>query len=406
MRTNFYSTLIVFSMLFGFHASAQWQTMYLPSQYWPTSDVKSYNSQLWAGANSGVFRSADNGTTWSDLTQGFASTSSSSFRELVFTSAGNIYVRTTTKGVIRSMDGGTTWGYDTTGIGFTDIQSIWYDSNSDRVFIGLTWPKYGLWYKKPSEAAWTNASSTEFSSNLTPVQITGKGNSVFVIDVASFIYESTDGGITWTKKTGTNLPQSGASNGASKFLSVGNDLYLGVTGVWKSSNDGDTWTRIDTGFALTANLYVDTRGLYYDGSFLYASIYEKNTYKSPDMGVSWYDMGKAEVFLTSFAKHNNTLYAAGYGKDSIFVYGTSSGIEENQAAVFSLYPNPASNVIKIQTDNNRNYSFQIVNSIGEEMYFQSSLPKEINLSEFPEGIYFLRMANGSEMVSRKIILTK
>ena len=230
MKVKFYSALIAM-MTSCYSINAQWQTMYLPSQYWPATDVKSYNNQLYAGSNSGVYSSADNGATWTDLTQGFASSSSSSFRELAFTSTGNIYVRTTTNSIVRSMDGGTTWGYDTAGIGFGGIQAIYYDSNSDRVFIG----KGALYYKTPSDASWTKVSSTEFGTGISPVQITGKGTKLFVIDVTSYIYESSDNGNTWTKKTGTGLPQSGSSDGASKFISINNDLYLGVTGVWKSS---------------------------------------------------------------------------------------------------------------------------------------------------------------------------
>lgn len=405
ISTKFLVALSI-GLCLSINAYSQWKKIAAPSQWWQTNDIKSYNGKLYAATNAGVYSSDDNGGTWNNLTNGFASSASGSFREIAFTSTGNIFVRTTTSGVVKSMDGGTTWEYDTTKIGFTDVQTIFYDSSSDRVFIGLTWPQYGLYYKKPSDNSWTRVTSSVFVNNLAPVQITKKGTKIFVVDISKNVYESSDNGDSWIKKNGTSLPDVAASLGATRLISIGEDLYIAAGGVWKSSDDGDSWTRIDKDFELSFGLFVDTRSLYYDGANLYSSVYAKKTYKSTDKGSTWTDMGQTEHFFISMTVHNNKLYAAGFFSDSLYVDGGSISTSivngaENQG---SLYPNPFSEKATLKVENVlKNGTLNIYNSDGRLIQRLKGINGntiEITRNNLASGMYFYQLNEGAKVITK------
>jgi photosystem II stability/assembly factor-like uncharacterized protein len=390
--------------------NAQWQATYLPSQNWPAFDVKSNNNFLYASTNSGVYRSTDNGATWTDLTQGFAASSSSSFRELFFAGTDKIFVRTSTNSVLRSLDGGNSWAYDTSGIGFNGVELLYYDSNSDKLFVGLGWPKYGLYKKSPTDASWTNVTSSNFTNNFSPAQMTQKSGALFLMSSVSKMYKSTDGGLTWVLKNGVNMPQTGSSQGATRFISVGNDLYIAAGGIHKSSNDGDNWTRIDYGFALTSNLFVYNTGLFYDGTNIIAPVWERKTYISPDLGVTWNLMGSSSAALLSFTKHNNTIYAAGFNKDSIFVFGTPSGLTEINSRDLNVYPVPAIDDITITSDETfNNVTIEIHDCLGAKVRELNKINGSkiiLKRDYLKSGVYFISIISNKKTISRKkIILT-
>jgi photosystem II stability/assembly factor-like uncharacterized protein len=401
-------TLVIVFTACTFIASAQWKKMYRPSQYWPSNDVKSFGGNLYVAANSGVYRSNDNGATWIDLTQGYAASSSSSFTELFFV-GGNIYSRTTTEGVLRSTTGETNWAHDTANIGTSDIKAMYYDSNSGKLFIGLTWPKYGLYSKLPTDPSWTKITNATFGNNFQPVQITRKGTKLFLIDIVSRIFESTDNGLTWIQKTGTNLPQTGAADAAGKFMGIGNILFLGHNGVWKSLDDGNSWSRIDTAFALSFGIFVDTRSLYYDGTTLYAGVYAGgNTYSSPDLGNSWYAMGGCGSFIKSMVKHNGALYGSGHGSDSIYVYGAVSGISElDLESHAQLFPNPANEKVSI-ANVPAGSRITLMDMNGKCIY--SGLCENelmtINTSGLESGIYCIRINYDGAVANKKLVISR
>jgi photosystem II stability/assembly factor-like uncharacterized protein len=391
------------------NAFSQWQATQLPSQNWPSSDVKSYNNKLYVSGNSGVFSSTDNGSTWNDLTQGFAANSSSSFREMVFTSSGEIFVRTTTSGVVKSMDSGATWQLDTAGIGLNGVNIIYYDATSNRIFASLGWPNYGLYYKTPSDMGWTRITGNGFANNFSPVQITGNSGSIYVIDQVSKIYKSTDGGNTWIMKNSIGLPQAETSLGASRFIIVGGNLFLAHGGVYKSANDGDTWTRMDYGFALSYNLFVYSTGLFYDGTNLISSVYEKKTYFSPDLGVTWNLMGTSSAPLISFAKHNGNLYAAGFGKDSLYVFNGNIGLSEFENDSYNLFPMPFTSNLNIVSENYLNdANAEIFNSNGTKVIEIKNINGNsfiLKKGDLVQGIYFLNLKEkGKIILNKKIII--
>jgi photosystem II stability/assembly factor-like uncharacterized protein len=355
MKNLFSILMFTLCITGGVFAQTVWQSHSLVSQNWPNNDVKSYGNKLYVASNNGLFQSSDNGNTWTNLTSGF--TGYSDLVEIQFTNTGNIFVRKNSFGVIRSLNGGSNWEFDTTGVGSnygTDL--LYYDGTSDRVFLGVGWPKYKLYYQSPTDANWTEVTNLPTLNNFSPTQMTRKGTKLFLTDVYKRVLESSDNGITWIQKTGTGLGSADSQVGPGRFLSIGNDLYLGVGRVWKSTDDGNTWTAVDQGFPLQSGVYVDTRCLYYDGSKLYASTYtERKTFESSDNGATWTEFGgSGSWFFKAMTMHNGALYGAIHSKDSLYIYGSSGGTNNPPDAPTNLTATPTNSILLTWEDNSNN----------------------------------------------------
>ena len=227
-----------------------------------------------------------------------------------------------------------------------------------------------------------------------------------MIDIYKRVLESSDNGITWIQKSGTGLVSAESQVGPARFLSIGNDLYYGIGGVWKSTDDGDNWTQIDQGFA-----NADTRCLYYDGSTLYSSTYGGGTtYKSTDSGATWGDMGgSGSWFFKAMAMHNGSLYGVVHSKDSIYVYGNgTTGISESFGINnLSVYPNPAQDFMTVGNIPIGS-TLNITDITGKTVY--SSLIKSeqmtISTADFVNGIYIIQVAYNGALTNKKLVISK
>lgn len=83
------------------------------------------------------------------------------------------------------------------------------------------------------------------------------------------------------------------------------------------------------------------------------------------------------------------------------------GVKElNQTPSFSMYPNPANDLVSIQLNNSKNGTVKIVDLVGNVVYSETiSSSKTLNTSEFKNGIYFVTIeSEGQRMTSRKLVV--
>lgn len=407
-------TTIVFTtgVIAGLMAQTDWQAHSQVSQYWPNNDIKSHGGKLYVASNDGVFSSDDDGSTWTDLTDGFSG--SGDVVELEFTNDGDIFARQNSFGVIRSLDGGSTWEFDTAGTGQNyGTEMLYYDGISDKVFLGVGYPKYKLYSQSPSDASWTAVTNLPNGlNNFTPTQMTRKGSKLFLTDVYKRVLESSDDGITWIQKTGTGLGNADGQVGPGRFLSIGNDLYLGCGKVWKSTDDGNNWTAVDQGFPLQSGIYVDTRSLYYDGAKLYASTYtDRKTFESADNGATWTDFGgQGSWYFKAMTKHNGALYGVIHSKDSIYIYGsltTPVKAIPSPGSTISIYPNPAADMVNVQNTPVGSV-IKVTDIVGTLIYSTTTTEQtaRINTSGFANGIYMVQVEGKEKSASTRLVVNR
>lgn len=71
---------------------------------------------------------------------------------------------------------------------------------------------------------------------------------------------------------------------------------------------------------------------------------------------------------------------------------------------FQIFPNPVTDKVTVQGQNNGNYELKLFNSLGKllnQMNFQKS--QTLNLSTFPKGIYYLEIAQDGASFSQKLV---
>lgn len=412
MKKTFTTIVFATGVIASLMAQTDWQAHSQVSQYWPNNDIKSHGGKLYVASNDGVFSSDDDGSTWTDLTDGFSGYGD--MVELEFTNDGDIFARKNSFGVVRSLDGGSTWEFDTAGVGQNyGTEMLYYDGISDKVFLGVGYPKYKLYSQSPTDASWTAVTNLPNGlNNFTPTQMTRKGSKLFLTDVYKRVLESSDDGITWVQKTGTGLGNADAQVGPGRFLAIGNDLYLGCGNVWKSTDDGNNWTAVDQGFPLQSGIYVDTRSLYYDGAKLYASTYtDRKTFESADNGATWTDFGgQGSWYFKAMTKHNGALYGVIHSKDSIYIYGSlTTPVNEipGRASAISIYPNPAEGMVNVQNTPVGSV-IKITDIVGTLIYSTTTTAQttRINTSGFANGIYMVQVEGTEKSAATRLIVNR
>ena len=85
------------------------------------------------------------------------------------------------------------------------------------------------------------------------------------------------------------------------------------------------------------------------------------------------------------------------------ICGTTNVNEMNTQNNIELFPNPSNGIINIGFLET-NFTVIINNQLGE-IIMKKSNPKTINLSNNPNGIYYLTLKTKAETITRKIVKT-
>lgn len=101
--------------------------------------------------------------------------------------------------------------------------------------------------------------------------------------------------------------------------------------------------------------------------------------------------------LTSFVRNNMT------GQTS-----SVAAYEMNQSNIV-IYPNPSNGIINLEfsISENKNYQVEIINQLGQQVYSETFISPNhhiINLENKSNGIYFLKISNGLQSETKKLII--
>lgn len=239
-------------------------------------------STLLVGTDKGVLRSTDGGNSWAspEVTTGTVSTSNIVALKKVFDIevVGNAWFAATEKGVYRSNNDGRSWSLvniDRTADN-NEVRGITVDGNT--VIVNL-W-KEGLWRSTNNGNSWTKLTIGNESTPSKSVfahtgtlwiqqgkqTTTATASMLFAGAVSGNIWRSTDNGSTWTKtfSAGTALRTASASaTGVDAMTAIGNRLVSGApNGLAFSNDNGRTWQTVRTTLPQPTTLAVDKQTLF------------------------------------------------------------------------------------------------------------------------------------------------
>jgi len=207
----------------------------------------------------GLLKSTDGGDTWNTTGLSWNVTSQRRIgRVIVHPTDTNIVVVATRIGIYRSTDAGVTFTQEQIG-GFNTI--IVSPAAPDTMFAGTTSNGNARIYRSIDGGAnWAQLTSGLPNANTRRVEIAMSHqdpNYIYAVysdptQALEGVYQSTDGGDTWSLKANTpNILGFGNTPGQSWYdlcISVSstnkNQIFVGGINLWRSNNQGTTWTYI------------------------------------------------------------------------------------------------------------------------------------------------------------------
>jgi hypothetical protein len=317
-------------------------------------------------------------------------------------------------GIYKSDDNGQTW--TVAGTGTTNISPTYaMYSHLDTLYSGSS---LGASFSTDTGLTWT---AIPVASHSLVTSFLKTGTILYVGGTSALSYTA-DNGATWNNVT---TPASIIGAAVADLAELGGSVYAGTnSGVYKTSDNGVTWTRVlaQSTFSMAA---IDTS--------LLVGTNDNGVYQSDQAGVTWnqisgglphtggsYNAVNAISFNDNYimcaAGGDSTIYVIGYSEVGLSATGVTpppppSGVTQIMKPQLScaIYPNPAKNDVTIKTDNNQDKTTveisDVTGKIGKALQFSGN-SINVDVSYLSAGTYFVQIIQGSEQVTRKLVIEK
>jgi len=418
------SLIVLFLFQFVVTINAQWEKV---ASYFvgATGQMAVHGSTVFLYGYQGaqyVYRSTDNGTTWTNIAD--------KFPDKVYYVHGHgnfVFAIVGVNAIYVSADDGVTWAAKP-GIAFTggaimslvsDGTTLYAVSNRNAVFKSVD---YG--------STWTQININYTQAQVLGLDFAAVGNTMAfcAVNLGSFI--SADGGASWVLK---NPPIAVGSVQAHN-----NEIYGTTFGMFKLVNND--WTKIASGFPGGLGITAGTKGSISMGTKIFTYYYDIITqsakiFVSDNNGSNWSEAGNnLPTAITSslnnfLAVTQDYLYCyisssqAVTGVYRLKINSTSAIEDENISSDFSLeqnYPNPFNpeTTISYKLQVASNVSLKVYDVLGNEVAtLRFQLKQQGNykvmfnvktpyMASLPSGIYFYTLKAGSFSSTKKMLLIK
>jgi hypothetical protein len=318
-------------------------------------------TSIFAGSErSGVFRSTDNGTSWTAVNSGLPD--SAVFSLVV--SGTNLFAGTSNGGVYLSSNNGTTWTGANSRLGIRNVSALAASpdgAGGTNLFAGTYG---GVYLSTNNGTSWTVADTVNGDEGIHSLLVSG--TNIFAVigpeitissNSASGILLSTNNGASWTEL------KSGLPDFAVLSVAVsGTNLFAGGNGVNLSTNNGTTWT-MDTlgmGSAIVLSLTVS-------GTNVFAGTYSRGVYRSTNNHTGW-------TAVNSGLPVGNSSYIRALISTGMYLFaGTHDGVWRRPLSeLVTQVTEVAGNSIPVQFELAQNYP----NPFNPATTFSFSLPSK------------------------------
>lgn len=223
-------------------------------------------SVLWAGTRRGVYRSLDGGTSW--IRAGLRQWSVPSLvahpdrPDVVW--AGSGLGSTAGLGVFKTVDSGLSWRVSNRGLFALPTGAIAFDP----VTPGVVWvgtAGRGVYRSDDRGATWTARNTGIAPLAISDLEVDPRDpETVWAASAGRGIYVTEDGGQTWAPRSAGLTPPGALFPPAIEVLKLAPSspviAYTGTRlGLYRTSDEGEQWARLDTPFTQVTDILIDER---------------------------------------------------------------------------------------------------------------------------------------------------
>jgi photosystem II stability/assembly factor-like uncharacterized protein len=422
-----------------------WPTGMGPAyNYFRVNDLEVSGNNVVAATFDGMYKSSDDGATWTDANNGILGT-----RIMAVAAVGNTaFAGESNTGIYVTTNQGASWSRANNGLSNAAVLAM---VNRGNVVLASLENKQ-LFKTTNNGASWVSAYNG--LSNTVDLMAADM-NRILAITRGGFnynqkLYESTDDGTNWTEIIGANA----ISGGMSAIALRENYIYIGSYNgiVYRSGDNGASWLDIDnSGYMPTIKItailstneatYVGTEGkgiykftnndavmkpasnglsnknisdIHMEGGILFASTWGGGIYASANGGEKWFAVndGLSNPFVGKMASANAKVYAGTTAgvyqseEDAMSRIAIMAGLENNSIENgFGFYPNPSGGNVNFKLEGTSTGHIQIFSMTGQLVYDQE-VPSSgsIQLSGLTKGIYCMKTKTDRGTVTKKLVL--
>ncbi len=295
-------------------------------------------NMVFINTNASIWRSMDDGATWTQLT---VAVNVNSLNSLSLSPDGELFAGTYNSRIYRSSDNGDTWTQLFTAA--NDIRDFAFDGNN--TVYGATGFS-GVYASTDNGDTWNLVSALPGTNGGFFLNTNSSGD-LFIAVYDGGIFSSTDGGGTWNDITNDLLDHEVRGI----FLDANDDLFVGTTAAGVNKMVGGSWVAKNQGLAA---VYIE-RFLAIDGD-LYACS-DAGLFISTDGGHTWQQSirGMDDKEIRAVAKApNGDLYAGGEmlyrSQDGIHWTDLSPGFPSSEVTCNDLFVDASGRLIVATED--------------------------------------------------------
>ena len=393
------------------------------------------DTSLIAGAGHGIYNTADNGDTWTELLPWTKLEFVNAFVAAPTEPASTILFAGGLGGVYLSTNGGTSWIAANSGLENKQVRSLAVISDETEgtttLFAGTT---TGVFRSSDNGTSWIASgldSSDVFALTVTKDET---GRSIILagiepeVGISSCIFRSTDKGSSWTASSLStyNTTCFAMSSGETGETNIFAGTY---SGIYLSSDSGINWIHLDAGPHLSVrSIAIISNGA--GGINIFAGTFLGGILLSTDNGESWSTINTGLIYedksVDALVASGDYIFAATNFSGSVWrrllseIFASVTSVENsnNVPSKFILeqnYPNPfnPSTKIKYSVPQSSNAVLKIYDVLGKEVATLINEEKpagnyevEFDASNLSSGIYFYQLKAGSFIETKKMNLMK
>lgn len=335
----------------------------------------------------------NNGNTWNSIST--ALPNNVSITALSY-SGSNIFACTENDGVFLSSNNGSSWSGVNSGLASSHVFSIAITGNN--IFVGTD---SGVYLSTNNGSSWT-ALNNGLPSSITIQSLTISAGVVFAGSVNNNVFISSDNGSSWTNNflLGNGDIRALGSSGNKVLASTGMGVYL-------STNGGSGWSQVNNGIFTGYFIYAFS----FSGNNFFAGA-SNGAFISSNNGNSWSTMNTGFSTGTNVNSlyTNTTNIFAGTAYAGVWINSLASvGIDEkNEIGNINIYPNPFTSQTTVSFSEYQNNSsikiFDLQGKVIKSMMF-SGKEFELEKDAMQAGMYLMQITDDKQnFTSEKILI--